>query len=62
MNSFVSIDKLGDIDVAGDGDKGVGVFAGEAGVVGHLLGEKGDHVADGDLGGFVRSSSKPMAM
>ena len=52
MNPFVSINKLGDIDVAGNRDEGVGLFAGEMGVVGHLLREEGDHVADRDLGCF----------
>ena len=50
MNPFVSINKLSDVDIAGDGDEGVGVFAGEAGMVRHLFGEEGDHVSDGDFG------------
>ena len=51
VDAALGIDELGDVDVAGDGDEGVGVVAGEVGVVGDLLGEEGDHVADGHLGG-----------
>jgi hypothetical protein len=51
VDAVVGVDELGDVDVAGGGDEGVGVVAGEVGVVGVLLGEEGDHVADGHLGG-----------
>ncbi len=51
MDTAFGINELGDVDIAGDGDEGVGVVAGEVGVVGDLLGEEGDHVADGHLGG-----------
>jgi hypothetical protein len=51
VDTALGINELGDVDVAGYGDERVGVVAGEMGVVGDLLGEEGDHVADGDLGG-----------
>jgi hypothetical protein len=51
VDAAFGVDQLGDIDVAGGGDKGVGVVAGEMGVVWDLLREEGDHVADGHLGG-----------
>ena len=51
VDAVVGVDEFGDVDVAGGGDEGVGVVAGEVGVVGVLFGEEGDHVADGDLGG-----------
>ncbi len=62
MDATFGVDELGDVDVAGGGYEGVGVVAGEVRMVGELLGEEGDHVADGHLGGVLRSSSKPMAM
>ena len=51
MDTALGINELCDIDVTGNRDKGVGVIAGEVGVVRILLGEEGDHVADGHLGG-----------
>ena len=51
VDAVVGVDELGDVYVAGGGDEGVGVVAGEMGVVGVLLAEEGDHVADGHLGG-----------
>jgi hypothetical protein len=51
MDSVIGINELRDVDVARGGDEGVGVVAGEVGVVGVLFGEEGDHVADGHLGG-----------
>ena len=32
MNAALGINELGDVDVAGDGDEGVGIFAGDVGV------------------------------
>ena len=54
VHAAFGINELGDIDVTGGGDEGVGVFAGEVGVVGVLVGEEGDHVADGHLGGGLK--------
>ena len=51
VDAALGIDELGDVDVAGYGDERVGVVAGEMGAVGVLLGEEGDHVADGHFGG-----------
>jgi hypothetical protein len=51
VDTTFGINELGDVDIAGNGDEGVGVVAGDVGVVGILLGEEGDHVADGHLGG-----------
>jgi hypothetical protein len=51
VDAALGINELGDVDVAGNGDEGVGIVAGDAGVVGVLLGEEGDHIADGHLGG-----------
>ena len=51
VDTALGINELGDVDVAGGGDEGVGFIAGDVGMVGILLGEKGDHVADGHLGG-----------
>ncbi len=51
MDAVVGVDELGDVDVAGGGDEGVGVVAGEVWEVGVLFGQEGDHVADGHLGG-----------
>ena len=51
VDTALGINKLGDVDVAGNGDEGVGIVAGDMGVVGILLGEEGDHVADGHLSG-----------
>ena len=51
MDTALGINELGDVDVAGGGDEGVGFIAGDVGMVGILLGEKGDHVADSHLGG-----------
>jgi len=51
VHTAFCINELGDIDVAGGGDEGVGVVAGDVGMIGVLFGEKGDHVADGHLGG-----------
>ncbi len=51
VDAALGVDELGDVDVAGGGDEGVGVVAGEPGVVGNLFGEEGDHVANGHLGG-----------
>ena len=55
VDAALGVDELGDVDVAGGGDEGVGVVAGEPGVAGNLVwnlfGEEGDHVADGHLGG-----------
>ena len=50
VDSALGVDELGDVDVAGYGDEGVGIVAGEMGA-GKLLGEEGDHVANGHLGG-----------
>jgi hypothetical protein len=49
------VDELGDVDVAGYGDEGVGVGAAEGGVGGAHggAGEEGDHVANGHLGGAL---------
>jgi hypothetical protein len=49
VDTAFGINELGDVDVAGYGDKGVGVIAGEMGA-GKLLGEEDDHVANGHLG------------
>ena len=51
VDAVVGVYELGDVYVAGGGDEGVGVVAGEVGVVGVLFGEERDHVADGHLGG-----------
>ena len=51
VDAAFGVDQLGDVDVAGGGNEGVGVVAGEVGVVWNLLGEEGDHVADSHLGG-----------
>jgi len=54
VDAALGVDELGDVDVAGGGDEGVGVVSGEPGVAGNLVwnlfGEEGDHVADGHLG------------
>jgi hypothetical protein len=49
MDTALGINKLGNVDVAGNRDEGVGIVAGDVGVIGILLGEEGDHVADGHL-------------
>ena len=55
MDAALGVDELGDVDVAGGGDELVGVIAGEGwegwAAGGWGLGEEGDHVADGHLGG-----------
>ena len=55
MDAALGVDELGDVYVAGCGDQLVGVVAGEGGeggaAGGGWLGEEGDHVADGHLGG-----------
>lgn len=51
VDTALGINELGDVDITGNGDEGVGVVAGDVGVVGILFGEEGDHVADGHLGG-----------
>jgi hypothetical protein len=51
VDAALGVDELGDVYVAGGGDESVGFVAREMGVVGDLLGEEGDHVADGHLGG-----------
>ena len=51
VDTIIGINELRDVDVAGGGDEGVGVVAGEMGVIGILFGQEGDHVADGHLGG-----------
>jgi hypothetical protein len=38
VDTVIGINELRDVDVAGGGDEGVGVVAGEVGVVGVLLG------------------------
>ena len=51
VDTALGINKLGDVDVAGNGDQGVGIVAGDVGVVRILLGQEGDHVADSHLSG-----------
>ena len=53
VDAALGVDELGDVDVAGGGDEGVGVVAASARGAwgGWLLREEGDHVADGHLGG-----------
>ena len=51
VDTALGINELGNVDVAGNRDEGVGVVAGDVRVVGNLLGEEGDHVADGHFGG-----------
>ena len=51
VDTALSINELGDVDVAGNGDEGVGVVAAHVREIGVLCGEKGDHVTDGHLGG-----------
>ena len=51
VDTALGINELGDVYVAGNGDEGVGIVAGDVGVVGILLGEEGDHVTDGHFSG-----------
>jgi hypothetical protein len=51
VHTALGINELGDVDVAGDRDEGVGVVAGHVREARILFGEEGDHVADGHLGG-----------
>ena len=51
VDTALGINELGNVDVAGNRDEGVGVVAGYVREVGILFGEEGDHVADGYLGG-----------
>ena len=57
VDAAFGVDELGYVDVAGGGDERVGVVAGEGGegwaAGGGWLGEEGDHVADGHLGGVL---------
>ena len=50
MDALVAVDELGDVDVAGDRDEGVGLLARHARMVSHLLGEERNHVAHGNHG------------
>jgi hypothetical protein len=61
MDTALGINELGDVNVAGNGDQGIRILPGDVGMVGILLGEEGNHIADGHLGGSFEIEVKSHA-